>query len=430
MKKLILLLSFVLTACGGGGGGASGSTTASAPTVTNTCVLKTYNSQPPAEYSGAHSIPTASSKFDSTVLRGIGLKDYYPGNENNGCASNKEYARLLYLKTLDRLQALNIDVVEIYQYGPVDDFNASTWTANKANWQIPESELVWFIKEANSRNLKVSLIWQLWGVDAKGNTIDTSMNTSEVYMLKVLRGWHNIIVDMAKLGGNNGLNMLTIQWNAFYFPVVTNYSASATSEFVAIVDDIRQHFNGKLFMQASPIFFDRRLLDKVDAIIVPLTPSNWSHNDDVNMSVGLLKNRYADAIFGKALALSLATGVNASSIQVIWDLNIQSRDRALSDGWVEDGFCITQLNGSPATYDNPACMQKNYVADFSVQANAVEGAFQAIKEQTYLKTYGIMFSTSYWLTDTLTPGVEGFPNLSQSIRGKPAETIVKNWYAR
>jgi hypothetical protein len=429
MKKLILLLSFVLTACGGGGGGGSNAP-ATSQTVANTCILKTYNSQAPIEFSGVHSIPTASSRFDSTVLRGVGLKDYYPGNENNGCASNKEYARMLYSKTLDRLQALNIDVVEIYQYGPIDDFNTSTWTADKANWQIPESELIWFIKEANNRNLKVSLIWQLWGVDAKGNTIDTSMNTSEAYMLKVLRGWHNIIVDMAKLGGNNGLNMLTIQWNAFYFPVVANYPASATTEFVSIVDDIRQYFNGKLFMQASPIFFDRRLLDKVDAIIVPLTPSNWSRIDDSNMSVGLLKSRYADAIFGKALALSLATGANASSIPVIWDLNIQSRDRALSDGWVEDGFCITQVNGSPTTFDNPLCMQKNYTTDFSVQAQAVESAFQAIKEQTYLKTYGVMFSTGYWLTDTLVPGNEGFPNLSQSIRGKPAETIVKNWYAK
>ena len=33
-----------------------------------------------------------------------------------------------------------------------------------------------------------------------------------------------------------------------------------------------------------------------------------------------------------------------------------------------------------------------------------------------------------WLTDTLIPGEEGFPNLSQSIRGKPAEEIVKYWY--
>jgi hypothetical protein len=36
--------------------------------------------------------------------------------------------------------------------------------------------------------------------------------------------------------------------------------------------------------------------------------------------------------------------------------------------------------------------------------------------------------TGYWLSPTLTPNFEGFPNISQSIRGKPAEDIVKYWY--
>jgi hypothetical protein len=40
-------------------------------------------------------------------------------------------------------------------------------------------------------------------------------------------------------------------------------------------------------MSASPIFFDKRLVDKVDAIIVPLTPTNWSYNDDNNISDSL-----------------------------------------------------------------------------------------------------------------------------------------------
>ena len=34
----------------------------------------------------------------------------------------------------------------------------------------------------------------------------------------------------------------------------------------------------------------------------------------------------------------------------------------------------------------------------------------------------------YWLTDTHILGEEGFTNLSQSIRGKPAEEIVKYRY--
>lgn len=432
MKKFILILSLIVAGCGGGGGSSLNTVQVTQPAPAKpTCTLAVNSSTVPQSYYGTNPIPTPLSKFDNSIIRGIGLKDYHPRFNMPNCTQD-EYSRLLYQKTLDRLQLLNVDVVEIYQYGPVVDFNATTWVVDKAQRQIPESELIWFIKEANSRNLKVNIIWQLWPVDSKGNTINSNYTMSEAEMLKVLRGWHDIIVDMAKFGGSNGLNILTVHWNAFYFPITSKYKESATLEFLSIINDVRKHFNGKLYMEALPTFFDRRIVDKVDGIIVPINPSNWSRNDDINISVSLLKSRYLDNILGKALELSINTGMDLKSIPVIWDFNIQSRDKALSEGWVEDGFCVKEgINGGPVSWGSPECAkQMNYVTDFSIQALAIEGAFQAIKEQTLIKTHGIMFSTSYWHTDTLVPGEEGFPNLSQSIRGKPAENIVKHWYSK
>ena len=56
---------------------------------------------------------------------------------------------------------------------------------------------------------------------------------------------------------------------------------------------------------------------------------------------------------------------------------------------------------------------------------------RAIDNQTVFEMLGTTTTTGYWLTDTLyaepnqqsSNGVplEGFPNISQSIRGKPAE---------
>ena len=411
MRTLIsLLLASFLTACGGGGGGGSAPVSVAA---ISTCALKSSATYP-SSYAGSNSIPTTTQKFDNNVMRSIGLKDYYP--VTNDCASPSEYSRLSYSKTLDRLQTLGVDVVEIYQYGPVTDFNDSVWTTNESSWQIPKSELIWFVKEAHSRNIKVTLVWQLWPTDSKGNQINTT-NPSETEMLKVLRGWHNVITDMAKFSGTNNVDNLYIQWSAFYYPVVTTYTESATQEFLSIIADIRSVFNGKLFM-GTPRFYDKRIIEKVDAIVVPVSPSNWSYNDDLNISVSLLKQRYSDAITGAYLEYSLYTGMDPKNIPIIWDFNIQSRDKALSQGWVEDGFCVA------------SCIQNTYTTDFSVQALAIEGAFEAIREQTYFKTYGINFSTGYWHTDTLVPGPEGFPNLSQSIRGKPAENIVKQWFKK
>ena len=412
MRILILFVALLLTACGGGGGGGTGNPTASSVV---SCILKTYSQSYPSNYDGYNLTPTPTQRFANNVMRSIGVKDYYP-TDNNGCNTVAEHSRLLYKKTLDRLQADNIDTVEIYQYGPVTNFNDVTWTTNENSWQIPKTELIWFVQEAHSRNLKVTLVWQLWQNDSVGNQINTT-NPTEAEMLRVLRGWHNIIMDMARFSNTNNVDNLYIQWSAFHYPIVTTYTESATLEFISIIDDIRTVFNGKLFM-GTPRFYDKRIIEKVDAIVIPLSPSNWSVVDDANISVALLKNRYKDAIDGKFLDFSLNTNMLPSNTPVIWDFNIQSRDKALSQGWVEDGFCVNN------------CIQNTYVTDFSVQALAVEAAFQAIKEQTHFKTYGINFSTGYWHTDTLVPGSEGFPNLSQSVRGKPAENIIKYWFTK
>ena len=60
----------------------------------------------------------------------------------------------------------------------------------------------------------------------------------------------------------------------------------------------------------------------------------------------------------------------------------------------------------------------------------IEAALEAIAMQDKFTTKSVDFHTSYWHTDTLTPGSEGFPNISQSIRDKPAENIVKYWFTR
>ena len=413
MRILISLVALFLVACGGGGGAGS-SNTVTQPAVAS-CILKTYSTSYPNNYNGSNTIPTPTQRFANNVMRSIGVKDYYP-TDNNNCSTVAEHSRLLYKKTLDRLQANNVDTIEIYQYGPVTNFNNAIWTSNENSWQIPKNELIWFIQEAHSRNIKVTLVWQLWPNDSLGNQINTT-NPTEIEMLRVLRGWHNIIMDMARFSNTNSVDNLYIQWSAFHYPIVTTYTESATLEFISIIDDIRSVFSGKLFM-GTPRFYDKRIIEKVDAIVIPLSPSNWSFVDDANISVSLLKDRYKDAIIGKYLDFSLSSNMLPANIPVIWDFNIQSRDKALSQGWVEDGFCVSN------------CIQNTYVTDFSIQALAIEGAFQAIKEQTYFKTYGVNFSTGYWHTDTLTSGSEGFPNLSQSIRGKPAENIVKYWYSK
>jgi len=81
-------------------------------------------------------------------------------------------------------------------------------------------------------------------------------------------------------------------------------------------------------------------------------------------------------------------------------------------------------------------MQWFIPTDFSAQAIFIEGMLRAIDKDPWFNTKGTTASTAYWLSDTLIPsskerlddGIEGFPNISQSVRGKPAEKIIKAWY--
>jgi hypothetical protein len=106
----------------------------------------------------------------------------------------------------------------------------------------------------------------------------------------------------------------------------------------------------------------------------------------------------------------------------------------LSKGWWEDGFCTEGILDG-VYYE---CTQYEIQTDFSAQAILTEAILRAIDNQVVFETLGTTTTTGYWLSDTLyaepnqqrTDGVplEGFPNISQSIRGKPAEKIIKYWY--
>lgn len=194
---------------------------------------------------------------------------------------------------------------------------------------------------------------------------------------------------------------------------------------VALANEIRTTFSGVItYGQIGIPQYDSRIFNVIDEIHISLAP-RLTATENSNISVALLKIKFTEIID------HLHTQLQNSTKPVIWEIAIQSRDKYFLEGWVEDGFCVVPNgNGSPTDYNNPLCAQKNYVTDFSIQAIGVEAALQAIASQNKFTTKSVDFHGSYWHTDTVTPGNEGFPNFSQSIRGKPAESIVKYWFAK
>ena len=207
-----------------------------------------------------------------------------------------------------------------------------------------------------------------------------------------------------------------------------------------IIDKIKEKFTGKVYVGENVTWNDKRVFDKVDGVL--LSFGNLLSDDQVaTATVDLIQKKAMLAIeqtYDKWNCLdNQPCWYNSSSTipPVMFNLFSQSHASFLSRGWIEDGFC------TPGTIDNVAydeCVQNEVKTDFSAQAIFTEALFRAVDTQSYFETLGTTTSTGYWLSDTLIPDanqipassntIEGFPNMSQSIRGKPAEKLFKYWY--
>lgn len=453
-KYLVSLLALLLTACGGGGSDSKPTTvsvvtTQSVPPPSNpppatqqtsTCT-NPHKSDYPDIYRGPWPTPTPNTRFESNIVRGISFKDYHVGHSawlNKGSCTSDEYTKLMYTLTLDKIKSLNADQLWVYQYGPWVDGTKSVWTMDKSNYQIPEEVLTFIVTEARKRNLKVNLVWQFHNVDTKGNTMFNMGDTlSTELMTTMLESHKQNMIEVAKYAEKVGINALSADWNALSVGgILTIHRELFAVKMSETIDGIRQNFSGKIsFGQSATPFYDARIFNKLDYIHISLNPV-LSDIEFVNFSVENVKAATLRHIQERFWNVDAPKGTKLPPVEFV--IAVQSRDKYFKEGWVEDGFCVTGKN-SDGTTNN--CIQKTYVTDFSVQAVGIEGIFQAIKEQTLFEVYGVDLHTSFWLTDNVTPSPEhyddyakmyntDFPNLSQSVRNKPAQDIVKYWYGR
>jgi hypothetical protein len=411
MNKLLLSLLVVLTGCGGGGGSQPPATTG-INTVSVDTLCSVSSSIAPASYTGVYQIPVPTQRLDPNIQRAIGLKDYYSGST---CS---------YTVTLDRLQKLGVDRVWVYNYGVWDDFSKPVWSIADNDWQIPQASFAHLLLEAKKRNIKVFVALQFTAIDSKGNMLPFGQNISTTLLQSMLDSHKKALTSITNKYGSS-LGGVSLDWNAFHIVNMQDHTDRWATNMVALANDIRTTFSGVItYGQHGIPTYDSRIYNVIDEIHISLAPKLTS-TENSNISVALLKTKFTELID------QAFTQLQNTTKPVTWELSIQSRDKYFLEGWVEDGFCIVAGgNGSPTDYSNPLCAQKNHVTDFSIQAIGVQAALQAIASQNKFTTKSVDFHTSYWHTDTVTPGNEGFPNFSQSIRGKPAENIIKYWFTK
>lgn len=397
MKNLLaLLLASLLTACGGGGGGGG------SPVVDN-CPLPILTAAP-SNYQGSFTVPTPTLKFHSSISRSIGLKDYNP---NNNCAG---YSDKAYVATLDRLKDLNVNKVYIYNYAPWDNFANPIWNSDEKDWQISKTQMKFVVDEAKKRNIDVYAVWQFSANDKVGNFLNPSDPVTQPRLEQMLESYRNVIIPVARYYETIGVKGIGLDYNAFTISNLSDHQTVWDDKMISIAQDMRGVFTGKIvYGMASNPNSRADVYTYVDEVMLSLGFTITQAEMSL-FSVDFLKTKFINQI------QSLADNIPVN-VPIHWEINIQSKYDFFVNGWTEDGFCVNN------------CIQNTYVTDFSVQAVGIESVFQAIYSQTQYNTKTVSLGTGYWHTDTLTPGDEGFPNLSQSIRNKPAENIVKYWFS-
>ncbi len=411
MKKFILIVSLFLTACGGGGGDSS-----SPQAVIDNCVIVENTQKLPDTYNGQFNIPVATQTLSNNILRSIGFKDYHPYTPNGSlCTDRLKYIKNLYASSLDKLKATGVDTVWIYNYASWEDITLNVWTINKETYQIPEDHLTLIVNEANKRNIKVYLAWQFHAYDKKGNTIPIGSNITYWQMRSILASHHNNMVNIAKYAQTVGIAGIAVDWNAYHISNLSDYKEQYITAMSNLIDEMRLNFNGKLtYGQVGSLILDNRITSKIDALHLSVG-ARLTDIENQSLSVDLVKTKMLGDI---ALAYYANQLDQYTPVPIIWEIAIQSNRDYFINGWVEDGFCVN------------SCIQNNYTTDFSVQAIGTEAALQAVTSQWLVNTFMVNFHSSYWHTNTLVSGEEGFPNLSQSVRGKPAEKIIKQWFSK
>jgi len=423
------------------------------------------------DYLGNFDAKTPQNSFGDDHIKAIGLKDYglgwiYGAYKNSSPSlvadcTRQEYVRLMYRETLRRLRDHGVTTVQIYNFGGWSD--KGDWEVVHVSKHITDEEVEFITQTGQDLGLDIYYAWQfnMEVKDSEGNAVkvrDSSGNLTnkllfpfdghvrvDMTLLKKIMDAHETHMYWeADRAESIGMDGISADWSAMWVAFTgIDGEASIDEEMEMrdyymermgqIVDGIKSRFNGKIILGEGITWNDERVWDKVDIIKFGF-PRLLTDDELDDADIDLIEERATNYITRAYNAYYCNDGApcwdrtsfNTNNHKMMFDLFAQSHAGFLSRGWIEDGFCVTGTVNN-IVYD---CIQRQVQPDFSAQAIWYEGVLRAIDKQPYFNLAGTTASTGYWLSDTLMHdgAVEAFPSISQSIRGKPAEKIIKYWY--
>jgi hypothetical protein len=382
----------------------------------------------PEGYKGNYAEPKPAGKLPTAISRTMSFKDldaWYSKPKSNTCEDKIQYLSNAYIESLNRVKDLGVDTVWIYNYGYWDDFSKALWSISPLDYAIPKEVMSVISAEAARRNIKVFMSWQMNNSDkvSSWNSLDNE-SLSEEKLTILMNSFKSHMIEVAKFSKSIGIYGLAGDIGSFIPSFLKSDSKkreiyiTKTAETIA---EVRKNFSGKVAYGQYDSPLDNRVISQIDELhFVIFLSGTHTYSpfsvDLMKMVAGWQIGFAKDAIDKQGASLGYKK-------PIIWEIYAQStNDFYLKNGYMEDSFCFDP------------CGQMKLQTDFSAQAIAVEGAFQAIVQDNFLQTAGVTL-TNYWLGDEIIPtqlsGTQtSFPNIASSVRNKPAELIVKYWYEK
>jgi hypothetical protein len=439
-----IFLSVLLAACGGGGGGTSSPTVSS--TQIDLCAVesKNYGDVPiPTGYLGSYQVPSAAGRLANSVVRTADLADWdywWSRPATLLCTDKIAYLKNINRETIRRLAAIGVNRIYVSNYGSWDNIANPIWHIPEANYAIPKAVLEFTVAEAHARGMQVFLTWQNnYSDDAHGFMAYDAENLSQSQYTALKNSWRSHILEQAAYAQSIGLDGLGVGIDYFdplsvrnvYTPpgstpnggqLKTDYSAF----LVQLAGDVRSVFAGKLYYGGQNDDVYPNVIAAVDEFVYRLWAgaTAGTYNTGNPFNVQNLKGNLQQGFYYAFWRGGVDFG-NGGSISkpVVFKTYAQSTTDFYNGGsWIEDNWCI-----------EPCAAQRSLTTSFSAQAVAYEAALELANEQTYVTTGGVgPYGYAYFdlLSETRTANSITFPNISNSIRNKPAEAIVRDWFRR
>lgn len=382
----------------------------------------------PKTYLGNRHLPLYSGdKLKPNIQRLIYIKDAMGSNnpaEIPGCTGDLKKE---LLETLQRVKSLGADWVALPQWQWVGQRSDGTWyiqsTEQSSNGaaRLNDEEFSFAVREAKKLGLKVFTWNQIQGLmpdnhNGPGLQPDNTFENQKrffsafrEYFKKRVEFFESLGVDAIELSCV-GCIRAAIDHKGEHDRI-----QHMREQYSLMVNDIKSYSGLVFFMDQSWLKETPIVYNRVDVIFAGFHIPPMTQQQEDNLTVEQMKSIMLDSV------KSLRENYSSSGKYIFISTGASSRRGAyVGDNTTHvDEIC-------PA--DKTNCEIDKWKTDFALQAIYHEAAFQALN-QANLGPKVFAGVSDMLITDNLTPYMI-YPNVMSSIRNKPAEGLVRQWFQR